>query len=473
MVLFRNFVALILFFLITKNVSAQEGYLNSDYLIVRSIKITGNNRTNEKIIKRELKFKENDTLKIAQLITSIESSKENLKNTSLFNGVNIHYIIVAGEFADFYITLEERWYFWPTMYFNHTERNFNTWWQDKDMSKIGYGAGFSIKNMRGRNEVFKLNTRFGYSTRIELAYEKIALDKARKHHLGIYYSFQIQDQLPYNTINNKPVYIKIRGTQLLYFQEMNFKYYYRPKHKIKHNAEIKYLQIEASDTIVNLNTDYLLGQNELRFFRLKYFFEYENRDFIHYPLKGQYFSFEIAKNGLKLIEPQIYNDFYINLSLIHHHPLNDRFTLSSAFFSVISENKPKPYAFTQGLGYRINLRGFEYYTVEGYTHILSQNQLKLNIIKPFSFQMNFIPSPKFSKAFLAVYLNLFADYGYVWTEKAWAEENHNTLSNSNLYSFGLGLDIVSYYDKVLRIDFAYNSLKEYGFFINFKAALHK
>ena len=453
---------------------AQYNSIVEDTIIVRSIKVIGNNRTSDKIIRRELNFVEGDSIASNNISSIIEKSKENLQNTSLFNSTNIYYTIIAGKFVDFTVTLEERWYFWPSFYFNHTERNFNTWWEEKDLSKLSIGAGFKIKNMRGRNENFKFNSRFGYSTRFEFAYDKIALDKARKHHLGIYYSFQVQDQLPYITRDNRPIFIKDRSEKLLFFQETNFKYYYRPKHKIKHHAELKYFNIEIADTIANINSNYLLDSNlNLKFFRFMYFFEYENRDFVYYPMNGQYLSFELMKNGLNFISNNKYNDYSISVVLIHHKKINNYISLASGVFSCYSPNTPKPYAFRRGLGYKKSLRGFEYYTIEGHANVLSQNQAKFTLIQPQTFNMKFIPSPKFSKGFFAAYINVFTDVAYVWSNKYLAIENNNTLANNLIYSYGIGIDFVSYYDKVMRVDFVKNSLGEYGVFINFKASVHK
>jgi outer membrane protein assembly factor BamA len=474
-----NIKTLLVFFFNTFIVSSFSAYSQSNnslnsQLIVRSIKIVGNNRTNIKIILRELNFRESDTLNYEQLESLIIKSKENLQNTSLFNTVNIYYQILAGVYIDFVITLEERWYFWPSLFFNQSERNFNTWWEEKDLSKLAYGGGFQIKNMRGRNENFKLDTRFGYSTRIEFAYEKIALDLAQKSYLSIYFSFQGQNQLPFITKNNKPEYLKIANNKLLYFQEVNFKYSYRPKHKISNSLELKYYSLHIADTVVLLNPNYLLnGSNTLQFFKLRYFFEYENRDYINYPIDGQYYALEFSKNGLGFIPKNPYQDFVISSTILQFKKLNDYISLGSGLYSTYSPNTVKPYAYTNGLGYKLNLRGFEYYTIEGYASILSQNQFKFTLLQPKPFAIKFIRSPKFSKSFLAAYLNIVTDIGYVWSNENLDAENNNELNNRLVYSYGLGLDFVSYYDKVLRLDLAFNSLQEMGLFINFKTSIHK
>ena len=50
----------------------------------------------------------------------------------------------------------------------------------------------------------------------------------------------------------------------------------------------------------------------------------------------------------------------------------------------------------------------------------------------------------------------FADMGYV-NDKRYATAN--PLANNWLHSYGAGLDFVTYYDKVLRLEYSFNSLR--------------
>ena len=67
-----------------------------------------------------------------------------------------------------------------------------------------------------------------------------------------------------------------------------------------------------------------------------------------------------------------------------------------------------------------------------------------------------------------MYLNIFSDIAYV-------EDNqfqlNNSLSNELLFGSGIGLDLVTYYDKVLRLEYSMNKMKETGFFVHFIAPI--
>jgi len=47
--------------------------------------------------------------------------------------------------------------------------------------------------------------------------------------------------------------------------------------------------------------------------------------------------------------------------------------------------------------------------------------------------------------------------------------DNTRLSNKFIFGGGLGIDFVTYYDAVLRLEYSVNSEKEFGFFIHFKA----
>jgi hypothetical protein len=65
---------------------------------------------------------------------------------------------------------------------------------------------------------------------------------------------------------------------------------------------------------------------------------------------------------------------------------------------------------------------------------------------------------------------VFADAGYVYDE---LPNPTNTLLNNFQYSAGIGLDLVTYYDQVFRIDFAINRYKEYGVFFHLETPFYR
>ena len=77
---------------------------------------------------------------------------------------------------------------------------------------------------------------------------------------------------------------------------------------------------------------------------------------------------------------------------------------------------------------------------------------------------------QFNRIPVEVYSNLFFDAGYVSDRSGIYKNYNNTLISKMMYSYGIGIDFVTYYDKVCRLDYSLNALGESGLFIHWKAA---
>lgn len=71
---------------------------------------------------------------------------------------------------------------------------------------------------------------------------------------------------------------------------------------------------------------------------------------------------------------------------------------------------------------------------------------------------------KFRNVPYAFYVNLLADVAYVKDE---FHGDLNPYNNKMLYSWGLGVDFISYYDLVLRFEYAFTNIGTHGFFFGF------
>ena len=71
---------------------------------------------------------------------------------------------------------------------------------------------------------------------------------------------------------------------------------------------------------------------------------------------------------------------------------------------------------------------------------------------------------QFNKSHYSLFLGFFSDLGYVIDKQT---NLQNPLANTVLWSSGVSLDYVTYYDKLLRIEFSINHLGEKGVFLHF------
>jgi hypothetical protein len=126
-----------------------------------------------------------------------------------------------------------------------------------------------------------------------------------------------------------------------------------------------------------------------------------------------------------------------------------------------------PFYFQQGLGFDRYVRGYEPFVIFGKESYLLKSNLKYAILRPTVKEFDWIPHRKFRKAFLAIYSNIFVDAGYC-TPFADSEQN---LYHQALIGAGVGLDFVTYYDLVLRVEAARNIEGLNGIYLSFVSPL--
>jgi len=107
----NSFHILFLFFCLSfaSFLSAQQG----KYVVINNISISGNFRTNKRIILRELNFKSGDTILSSELEVRLQRARFNIQNTLLFNFVRIDTIPYFKNQIDLLIDVKERWYLFP------------------------------------------------------------------------------------------------------------------------------------------------------------------------------------------------------------------------------------------------------------------------------------------------------------------------------------------------------------------------
>jgi outer membrane protein assembly factor BamA len=440
-------------------------------LVVNSISISGNKKTRSNIILRELTFQEGDTLLSSDLEKHTNRSRENILNTSLFNYVTINIQNNSDDKLDVLIIVEERWYFWPALIFKYEDRNFSAWLKAKDLSKTKYGFSVEKFNFSGRKQNLRISFLFGYAKQFEISYKNIALDRNRKHFIGAMAEVSRQDEMIIDTKYDEPVMFKSNFQPVFERNKYTINYTYRPYLNDFHNLFINYFEYKVSDTILKLNSDFLGNNiNEMNCFTIDYVYTKDKRDLKAYPLKGYYFellagqtfSVPLSKNSFSstVIVPNFYKFFEISSRL--HYASN--LTLKLSFNSTYS------YFYSRSLGYIYNLHGFEYNTIEGEHFITFKNLVKFTLLKPKVTELTHLPLPKFNKIHYALYFNLFSDCGYVSSKYVSVDNNY---SNKFLYSGGIGLDMVTYYDKTLRAEYSVNGFGKGGFYFHLTAPINK
>jgi outer membrane protein assembly factor BamA len=234
----------------------------------------------------------------------------------------------------------------------------------------------------------------------------------------------------------------------------------------RHFVKLGYNRTTINDTIAILNPNYLLdGRTKQRFFTLSYRFTRDHRDNVAYPLAGKLFSFRAEKNGLG-----IFNDLSrlsMRASYSQYFKLKNEFYLSSRITGLASFPKRQAYFNTAAIGYRPDdIRGYDLNVVEGQNYILNKITFKKLLFSKQA-RIKSVPIPQFQTIPIAVYLKTFFDSGYIDNELS--DPVNRPLSNKYLFGGGIGLDVVTYYDLVMRLEYSINDQGNTGFFINVRS----
>ena len=445
---------------------------SANIYIISTITITGNAVTNKKVIMRELSFAPGDTISGRNLVLNVESSRNNLLKTNLFNYVTIVVEPSANDFVSIVINVEERWYLWPAFSIQTANRNFSAWLQDMDFSRIEYGVGLKKYNFRGFNEKFSLNITRGINKIFSLHYSDIYFDKKRSHSISLYAAIFRQDQVQYNTHYNKPVYYKSTDNYAYQDLKLSFSYRYRQNLQTSHMMSYRFVITTISDTVFNLNPQYFGNNSKKAFYnQLQYEIRIDKRNSSYYPLTGNYGFIQINKYGLGFKQENI-NYANILVDSRWYFMLSNRFYAANQLSFKKAFNHTQPFFIKKSLGYNTyRLNGYDFYVFDGEDYIFNKTILKFELIPTRIIHLQFIPLPKFNKIHFASYINIFANFGYVADYTNSYIENNNTYINQWLSGYGAGIDFVTYYDKVLRIEYSINKASERGFFFHFYAPI--
>ncbi len=369
------------------------------------------------------------------------------------------------------ITLLERWYVWPVPVLQLTDRNFNSWWQSGDFTRINYGFDLKWFNFTGRMDQLDANIQFGKNQQLSLAYHNPYIDRNKQFGLGFEAGYRNKRETGYITLNDKLVFAFVPEglSSEKYFA---VKASYRNNIFTTHQLIAGLHRLSFSDSLLTLNPDYSYpGLEAPEFLSFYYKLKIDHRDIKYYPLKGWYFDVELSKSGLGFGFEKPVNTAWIKNTTRLYSQLASRWYSGVSFTGKVSSAAWQPYFLTEGLGYnRDYIRGYEYHVIDGKHMAVVRSNIKFALVPEQTRRFDFIPTPKFSQIHYALYLTAFADAGYVW-QPQWIGQYNNVLPRTFLAGAGLGVDLVTYYDKVVRFEYAVNKSGKSGIFIHFIAGI--
>lgn len=476
----RSLIILSCFFTLFQSAFAQpsglqhpDSVVQDSAVVIGSITLIGNKITRDHIVLRELAFRTGDTLSSSDFEAKRIRSEENIYNTSLFNSAKLTWLKMSDGTTSIYVILKERWYIFPLPVFEVVDRNFNVWWRTKDFSRIVYGGVLSWNNFRGRNETVAMAVRLGYIQQVSFSYSIPYINKNQHSGISVGFSYSRNHQTAYTTLYDDVVYYKDTSDYAREAWSGVVEYTYRKGLYNIHYLSAGYLNVHVQDTVLKLNPEFLAGEKSSeKYFSLRYLFRKDHRDYVYYPLRGYTYNIELVKNGMPFLDDDV-NYFFVTAELKKFWQLNRHFYFGASARGKLSDQHFQPYYNTRALGFgRDYVRGYEYYVVDGQHFALFKTNLKFEIFPKKEWHAGFIPFEKFATIPFSFYLNLYADAAYVEdTQFSNIAGTLNRLPNSWLHGYGVGIDFVSYYDIVIRLDYSFNKFGESGLFLHFAAPI--
>lgn len=430
---------------------------------IEKVSIEGNYRTRERIIRREMDLKVGDTLTTAKLDSLLEYDRRKILNTNLFVTVELKKIYVDSlsnpQKIALQVILKEQWYLLAFPVFELADRNFNEWWYERgrDLSRTIYGAYILQQNLTGNNDRLRLRAEFGFIPRLDIYYSIPYIDKRQKLGMTVGFVRITNRTLAYRTNLDKLIYYNTetrtreRITPYLTFT-------YRPRFYGFHTLSLQYSQTHISDSIAKVNSYYLLdSKNRQKYFQLSYSHVYDRRDRVQYPLHGYYYGIGLTKMGI--LPKDDINVWELVMTHGKFIPFSKKVYFSYTTKMKFSTPSLQPFLQFRGMGYENNfVRGYELYVIDGQHFGYLRTNLKYELIKRTFNIKKLIKMRQFNTFPLAIYPNIYVDGGYV--SNKFTHLNNSLLANRWLVGGGIGIDFVTWYNFVARINYSVNHLGE-------------
>jgi len=430
----------------------------SRQFVIRNIIISGNKRTHPNIILRELPMKIDEGYSLEVISRQFQKARKQLMNTGLFTNVVVSLRSISSNDVFVNIEVEEKWYIWPQPFIKPVDKNFHQWWTEKDrnMDRINYGIRLSHNNFTGRNDKLRLNVMNGYTKQLGLQYYGLYLDNRLRWSVNGGFSIGKNREVNYMTKENKSIPAKDDNYLRSYsswFAELSF----RPAIKTKHTFGFAYTYENFADTILKLNPYFSKGSSTFRYPELTYRLSYYDVDFIPYPTKGYIGEIILKKKGFS----DDLNLWQMTLKGSGTWPVGKNyFNLRALGMLKLPFNQA--YMTRQFLGSEDQfMQGYEYYVVDG----VAGGYTKATFARPILTTHFRIPSQRLQRLNyipLKIYAKTYIDAGYVYSN----HPGDNQLTNKFLYSGGVGLDIITFTDFVIKLEWSFNRLGENGLYLH-------
>lgn len=444
--------------------------LQAQFVYIDSIFYEGNVKTQRYILRRELGFKENDSLPLVHLQTILLENRSRILNTGLFKEaeINVKSWNTQTNHISLHVKVREAWYIYPIPVFDLADRNFNVWWNEFNgsLKRVNYGIKFSHNNLTGQQDALKATFQLGYSPRLELDYSWPFFGKQRAWRFKTEFLYSQNRESYYTTENDKLVFYRTETNYALQRLRFVTSLEHRTTLQLFQSISLEYNFNKTADQIRNvLNPDFFLGSKVRQdYFALRYRFTYDNRDLKYYPSRGVSAEIVINKEGLakevdlNTLTASIQMDQYFPWSSKHNAGI-----MMKARGSIIRDKIP--YYNSKALGFGENyIKGYEYYVLDGMDYLfLKFRERFIFYDRTFNFRSN----KKIGVTAMPLKLSVALHASTAYVNNIYYTLN-NSLTNRWIYSSGVSLECLLSNTALIQLDGSINHRKELGFYLHFR-----
>ncbi|MBP6456007.1 MAG: hypothetical protein KA275_04685 [Chitinophagaceae bacterium] len=442
-----------------KIVAQQKNNQQKNYTI-SNIVFNGNKVTKPFLLLREMNVGIGDRIEEKEINEVLETNKARLLNLQLFSNVDAKYSLQTDSNIELIFNVNEIFYWVGYPIFSLADRNFNTWWMEQNhrLDRTNIGINVNRINFRGRNETIGIEAQAGYNKHLLLYYKIPYIDKKLRQGLRMEMAFNTGREIQNETKNNKQFFFT--DTKIYPYQNYKIEaaWTYRPAYALTHEIVLGFNDWKISKKLFQETPHFLGGTQSLSYFELRYKINYNKTDSRIYPFNGINVTSIIAQKGLSKNKEM--NQFSITSDLNFYKSFFRNNSFSFQIRSRYSVPDVQPYFNYRALGFKNEyVRGYEFYVIDGSHYFIGRTSIRQKLFE--SVLENTLMS-KFNRFPVSLIAKTYYDFGKVYAQFP----QNNTLSNTFLQGYGVGLDVVLSYYAVFRIEYSLNHLNQKGLFLH-------
>ncbi len=392
---------------------AQPG--NDGDIRVREVYVRGNETTKKEVILREMTLTPGASLSAEEL----ELDRERIYNLQIFNRVTID-VHTVGDSADLYVSVDERWYFYPFPVVNIVHR---------DWDKFVYGVGVIHSNLLGLNQKLFAQAVTGYDRWVQVDYRNPRFLGSADHYFGVQFSYSHLHPLALDGSEyqlerwiGKLSFGKRYGLYTTLVGTFGAESWQAPSGTTRRTASLDGRDVFSTATVTFVD--------DRRYLR-------------EYPMSGSYLMLELTKDGFGESDMDILR---FRADARRYIPLGSDASLALRGYTRLTTGGIVPSYRHVFYGYDERIRGEFRVKREGEQQAGGNLELRFSLLEPRYVEADFIPVPQFRTLRYGLYGAVFADMGKIWYR------NQSPFEVPLRAGYGVGLHAVLPYGLIARTD---------------------